>query len=117
MEFSASFYSTKRVGIRLITFVYAYPYLGQIVAQSGQGFNANVYAALTSSLWETFDRQGNRDCLREIEIRGETCNILVARVAHMVIAMISEPSVPFAIFKTKLNQLVTHLNEPLGILS
>jgi predicted regulator of Ras-like GTPase activity (Roadblock/LC7/MglB family) len=82
---------------------------GQIVAQSGQGFNSNVYAALTSSLWETFDRQGNRDRLKEIEVRGENSNILASRVANMVIAMISEPNVPLAICKAKLNQLVAHL--------
>jgi len=90
---------------------------GQIVAQSGHGFNSNVYAALISSLWETFDRQGNRDRLREVEIRGENANILASRVANMVIAMISEPTVPFAICKAKLSQLVNHLTEPLGVLS
>ncbi|KAI6190349.1 hypothetical protein M3Y97_00108100 [Aphelenchoides bicaudatus] len=90
---------------------------GQMVAQSGQGFNAKVFAALTSSLWETFDRQGNRDRLKEIEVRGENSNILAARVANMVIALISEPNVPLAICKAKLNQLVSHLNEPLGVIS
>lgn len=87
------------------------------MAQSGHGFNANVYAALTSSLWETFDRQAIRDRLKEIEVRGNNANIVASRVSNMVIAIISKPDVPFAICKAKLAELVAHLNEPLGVLS
>lgn len=90
---------------------------GQVVAHSGDGFNPNVYAALTSNLWETFDRQRTRDRLREVEVRGATSTLIAMRVANMVIALISEPNVPSAICKAKLNQLAAHLDEPLGVLS
>ena len=76
-----------------------------------------MYAALTSNLWETFDRQRSRDRLREVEVRGATSNLIAMRVANMVIALISEPNVPQAICKAKLTQLAAHLNEPLGVLA
>ncbi|KAI6237482.1 hypothetical protein M3Y95_00269800 [Aphelenchoides besseyi] len=90
---------------------------GQIVAQNGHGFNANVYASLISNLWETFDRQGVRDRLREIEVRGEQAFLVAMPVSNMLLAIIADAEAPSALCKQKLNELALHLHEPLGVIA
>ncbi|KAI6213123.1 TFIIS-type domain-containing protein [Aphelenchoides besseyi] len=89
----------------------------QIVAQNGHGFNANVYASLISNLWETFDRQGVRDRLREIEVRGEQAFLVAMPVSNMLLAIIADAEAPSALCKQKLNELALHLHEPLGVIA
>ncbi|KAI1730890.1 7 transmembrane receptor (rhodopsin family) domain-containing protein [Ditylenchus destructor] len=91
---------------------------GMTLAKSGKTFaNGNVYAALLTNIWEIFEQQGVRDELNEMLLSCETGMVVVIRVASMLLAIVSDGTVPIGLLKTKLHGLAEHLNTPLSALS
>ncbi|KAI1709331.1 ragulator complex protein LAMTOR2 like protein [Ditylenchus destructor] len=91
---------------------------GMTLAKSGKTFaNGNVYAALLTNIWETFEQQGVRDELNEMLLSCETGMVVVIRVASMLLAIVSDGTVPIGLLKTKLHGLAEHLNTPLSAIS
>lgn len=74
----------------------------------------NVYASLLCSIWETFEGYNNRDRLTEATIICELGTTVVTRTADMLLAIISDDTVPLAVAKTKLYGLAKHLTVPLS---
>uniref|UniRef100_A0A915CPH1 Uncharacterized protein n=1 Tax=Ditylenchus dipsaci TaxID=166011 RepID=A0A915CPH1_9BILA len=78
--------------------------------QNGKSFsNSNVYAALLSNIWETFEQQGVRDELTEMLISCDAGMIAVMRISPMLLAIVSDGSVPIGQLKVKLRGLSEHL--------
>ena len=86
------------------------------LAKTGKVFSGgNVYAALLSNIWETFEQQGVRDELNEMMIGCDQGMVIVLRVASMLLAIVSDgQTVPVGLLKTKLYGLAEHLRGPLG---
>ncbi|CAD5232544.1 unnamed protein product [Bursaphelenchus xylophilus] len=89
---------------------------GKIVARSGHQPTDSINAVFTAKLWDSFDRQGARDRLKEMVLHYKEFTILAAKAANMTIAMIAAPDHPMAICRAKLIQLVEDLREPLAVL-
>ncbi|KAE9411968.1 hypothetical protein Angca_007131, partial [Angiostrongylus cantonensis] len=63
---------------------------GLLIAYSGyrdSKDHANVSAALISSIWESFDRKGGREDLKETLIMCEDGVMAAIRVANMLLAL------------------------------
>ncbi|EPB78655.1 Roadblock/LC7 domain protein [Ancylostoma ceylanicum] len=63
---------------------------GLLLAYSGYGDSkdhANVSAALISSIWESFDKKGGREDLKEAMIICEDGVMAATRVANMLLAL------------------------------
>ncbi|CAD5214028.1 unnamed protein product [Bursaphelenchus xylophilus] len=88
---------------------------GRIVARAGSGSQDSILAVFTAKLWESFDRQGSRDRLREVELRNSNHILLASRVVSMIMAVVIEKDQPTAVAKAKLNRLVEDLREPMSI--
>ncbi|MFH4978006.1 hypothetical protein AB6A40_004715 [Gnathostoma spinigerum] len=83
----------------------------------GDNANANVSAALISIIWDTFERQGMREDLREIVVECEEGAIAVTKVASMLLAVKADATVPVGLLKAKLKALATYLEAPLAAVS
>ncbi|KAI1727144.1 roadblock/LC7 domain-containing protein [Ditylenchus destructor] len=76
---------------------------GMTLAKTGKPFaNGNIYSALLTNIWESFEQQGVRDELSEMVISCESGVVIVMRVAEMLLAIVSDGTVPTGLLKLKL---------------
>lgn len=75
----------------------------------------NVYSALLANIWDTFERPGGRENLREFTIGCDNGIVVVRPVASMLLAIIAETNVPIGMVKLKLEKLIEHLEESLSL--
>uniref|UniRef100_A0A915P1B3 DNA-directed RNA polymerase II subunit RPB9 n=1 Tax=Meloidogyne floridensis TaxID=298350 RepID=A0A915P1B3_9BILA len=62
----------------------------------------NVYSALLANIWETFERHGVRDELKEVVIGCENGTVVLTRVAAMLLAVLGSEDAPLGVLLVKL---------------
>uniref|UniRef100_A0A914NZB6 Roadblock/LAMTOR2 domain-containing protein n=1 Tax=Meloidogyne incognita TaxID=6306 RepID=A0A914NZB6_MELIC len=77
----------------------------------------NVYSALLANIWETFERHGVRDELKEVVIGCENGTVVLTRVASMLLAVLGTEDAPLGVLLVKLHALVDQLKIPLSAIS
>uniref|UniRef100_A0A915LYG5 TFIIS-type domain-containing protein n=1 Tax=Meloidogyne javanica TaxID=6303 RepID=A0A915LYG5_MELJA len=77
----------------------------------------NVYSALLANIWETFERHGVRDELKEVVIGCENGTVVLTRVASMLLAVLGTEDAPLGVLLVKLHALVDQLKTPLSAIS
>ncbi|KAH7722258.1 CRE-RPB-9 protein [Aphelenchoides avenae] len=88
--------------------------LGRVGGTNRSDGAGNVYAALMSNIWDIFERQGVRDQLKKTVIECEHGTVVVVRVAAMLLAILSDGSVPLGVLKSKIHAFAEHLSAPLS---
>lgn len=93
---------------------------GLLIAHSGyrdSKDHANVSAALISSIWESFDRKGGREDLRETMIICEDGVMAATRVSNMLLALKASKNCHLGLVRAKLHALAKYLEDPISAVS
>uniref|UniRef100_A0A1I7XGQ4 Ragulator complex protein LAMTOR2 homolog n=1 Tax=Heterorhabditis bacteriophora TaxID=37862 RepID=A0A1I7XGQ4_HETBA len=93
---------------------------GLLLAYSGYGDGkdyANVSAALISSIWESFDKKGGREDLKETLIVCEDGVMAATRVANMLLALKASKNAHLGLVRAKLHALARYLDGPMTVVS
>ncbi|KAK5983527.1 TFIIS-type domain-containing protein [Trichostrongylus colubriformis] len=95
-------------------------FLGLLLAYNGYGDTkdrANISAALISSIWESFDKKGGREDLKEAMIVCEDGTIAATRVANMLLALKATKNCQLGLLRAKLHALAKYLDGPISVVS
>jgi predicted regulator of Ras-like GTPase activity (Roadblock/LC7/MglB family) len=97
---------------------------GVLLAYSGFGeSNACISAAIASSVWSTFEKQGadvfqdQEDRLKLILSECERGRIAITKVASLLLCMITKESVPMGLLRAKMQAVADYLESPLSRLA
>ncbi|WKY11195.1 hypothetical protein Q1695_003055 [Nippostrongylus brasiliensis] len=93
---------------------------GLLLAHSGYGDSkdhANVSAALISNIWESFDKKGGREDLKEAIILCEDGVMAATRVANMLLALRASKTCNLGVLRAKLHALAQYLDGPISVVS
>ncbi|KJH49975.1 RNA polymerase M/subunit [Dictyocaulus viviparus] len=93
---------------------------GLLIAYSGHNDSkdhANVSAALISSIWESFDKKGGREDLKEAMVLCENGVIAAIRVSNMLLALKGSKNCHLGLIRAKLHALAKYLEEPISAVS
>ncbi|KAI3422377.1 hypothetical protein GPALN_012896 [Globodera pallida] len=91
--------------------------VSKTVGDANRPFSGNVHSALLANIWETFERQGVRDELREVIIGCDRGTVVLTRVASMLLAVLGTEEAPLGILLVKLHALVEQLKVPLSAIT
>ncbi|XGW01253.1 hypothetical protein V3C99_013871 [Haemonchus contortus] len=93
---------------------------GLLLAYNGFGIgkdHANISAALISSIWESFDKKGGREDLKEAMFVCEDGIIAATRVANMLLALKASKDCQLGLLRAKLHALAKYLDGPISVVS
>ncbi|CAG8538000.1 13494_t:CDS:2 [Acaulospora colombiana] len=76
---------------------------------------ARVYAAISSNIWNTFEKNGKNllrdDGLKFLLLECEEGNVAMTTVKNMLLCLVAKPEVELGILKLKIDALKRHLDE------
>ncbi|RWS00309.1 ragulator complex protein LAMTOR2-like isoform X1 [Leptotrombidium deliense] len=91
---------------------------GTLLAYSGYGDkDARMTAAIASSIWLSYEKYGsvafNDDALRSFIVECEDGNVIVSKVANVLLCMQAKKDVPLGNLRAKISTLTSFLEGPL----
>lgn len=91
---------------------------GSLVAFSGYGdTNVSVKAAITSSIWSAYERNGgnalNNESLDSMILECEQGRVAMAKVSSLILCVFAGKEVSFGMLKAKADAVRQYLTEPL----
>ncbi|XP_053200484.1 ragulator complex protein LAMTOR2-like [Panonychus citri] len=95
---------------------------GSLLAYSGYGdTDARMTAAIASSIWISYEKYGklaaSEDDLNCLLLQCEDGNVIVKRVANVLLCMHAKSFVPLGTLKAKVTALSDHLDEPIRMIT